>query len=194
MRQLLNLPNLLALARLLAAPLVAACIVGQAHGLALALLAVAGFTDALDGYLARRFGWSTGLGAYLDPIADKVLLVTVYVSLGMAGLIPPWLVIVVLGRDLLILLVAAAALLGTEQRGFEPSVWGKLSTLVQILTGVVVLGSRVFPWPVLTVSAGNLPVIAGIVTAWSGLHYAWRFARSLRATRARGFPGGSTRG
>jgi cardiolipin synthase len=194
MRQLLKPPNLLTLARLLAAPLVAGCIVHEAYGLALVLLAVAGFTDALDGLLARRFGWSTQLGAYIDPIADKILLVTVYVSLGMAGLIPPWLVIVVLGRDLLILMVAAGALLGTQYRGFEPSVWGKLSTLVQILTGVMVLGSRVFPWPMLTLWAGNLPVITAIVTAWSGLHYAWRFAQTLRANRARGFPEGSTRG
>jgi cardiolipin synthase len=183
MYQLLNPPNLLTLARLLAAPLVAACILGEALGPALALLAVAGFTDLLDGWLARRFGWSTRLGAYLDPIADKALLLTVYVSLGMAGLIPPWLVIVVVGRDLLILAVAAAALLGTQYRGFEPSVWGKLSTLVQILTGVVVLGSRVVPWPVLIVWARNLPVIAAIVTAWSGLHYAWRTARTIRASR-----------
>ncbi len=194
MRQLLNLPNLLTAARLLAAPLVAGCIVHEAHGLALALLVVAGFTDALDGYLARRFGWSTQLGAYLDPIADKALLVTVYIALGMAGLIPPWLVIVVVGRDLLILMVAAAALLGTHYRKFEPSVWGKLSTLVQILTGGVVLGSRVFPWPVVRVWADNLPVIAGIVTAWSGLHYVWRFAWTLRTTRAREFPEGSRRG
>jgi cardiolipin synthase len=188
MRQLLNLPNLVTLARLLAAPLVAACIVHEAYGLALALLVVAGFTDVLDGYLARRFGWSTQLGAYLDPIADKALLVTVYIALGMAGLIPPWLVIVVVGRDLLILMVAAAALLRTHYRGFEPSVWGKLSTLVQILTGGVVLGSRVFPWPVVRIWADNLPVIVGIVTVWSGLHYAWR------ATRAREFPEGSRRG
>ena len=194
MRQLLNPPNVLTLTRLLAAPLVAACIVHEADGLALALLAVAGFTDALDGLLARRFGWSTQLGAYIDPLADKILLVTVYIALGMAGLIPPWLVIVVVGRDLLILMVAAAALLGTHYRGFEPSVWGKLSTLVQMLTGVVALASRVFPWPVVRIWADNLPVIVGIVTAWSGLHYVWRFARTLRATRARGFPEDSTRG
>jgi cardiolipin synthase len=183
MRRLLNLPNLLTLARLLAAPFVAACILRQAYGQALALLAAAGATDALDGFLARRCGCSTRLGAWLDPIADKALLVTVYVSLGSAGLVPQWLVMIVVGRDLLILAFAGVAFLTTQYRRFDPSVWGKLSTLVQIVTSVVVIGSRALPWPALTLWAGTLPVITAIVTVWSGLHYAWRAAQTLRGSR-----------
>jgi cardiolipin synthase len=179
MRRLLNLPNLLTFARLLAAPWVAACILRQAHGQTLVLLAAAGLTDALDGYLARRFGWSTHFGAYLDPIADKVLLVTVFVSLGIGGLIPGWLVMIVVGRDLLILVFAGVAFLTTHYRRFDPSVWGKLSTLVQILTCVVVIGSQVFPWPALLMWAAVLPVATAVTTAWSGLHYAWRAVETL---------------
>jgi cardiolipin synthase len=179
MRRLLNLPNLLTLARLLAAPWVAACILRQAHGQALVLLAVAGFTDVLDGYLARRLNCSTHFGAYLDPIADKVLLVIVFVSLGIVGLIPTWLVMIVVGRDLLILVFAGVAFLTTHYRRFEPSVWGKLSTLVQILTGVAVIGSQVFRWPALLMWATVLPVATAVTTVWSGLHYAWRAVGTL---------------
>jgi cardiolipin synthase len=178
-----RLPNLVTFTRLVLTPVISMAILRQAHGQALALLAVAGLTDALDGYLARRFGGSTRLGAYLDPIADKVLLLTVYISLGSAGLIPPWLVMIVVGRDLLILAFAGAALLWTAHRGFDPSVWGKLSTLVQIVTGVVVIASRALASPMLIEWAAMLPAITAITTAWSGLHYAWRAAGMLRPPR-----------
>jgi cardiolipin synthase len=175
----MNLPNLLTLARLLMAPWVAACLLNHAYRQALLLLAVAGATDALDGWLARRFGCSTRLGAYLDPIADKALLVTVYVALGSAGLVPWWLVLIVVGRDVLILAMAGAALLLTKHRHFEPSVWGKLSTLVQMVTGVAVIGSRAFPSPALAYWVAFLPAITAVTTSWSGIHYAWRGIRTV---------------
>ncbi len=174
MRQLLKLPNLLSLSRVLAAPLAAALILSGAYGWALALLVAAGATDSIDGWLARRDGSSTRLGAYLDPIADKILLVTVYLSLGAAGLVPAWLVMIVVGRDLLILLVAGVALAATGKRRFEPSVWGKLSTFIQIGAGVVILAAHATGSAALLAFAGILPAMVAVTTAWSGLHYVWR--------------------
>jgi cardiolipin synthase len=176
MRQLLNLPNLVTLSRVLAAPLAAALILSGAYGWALALLVAAGTTDSIDGWLARRSGGSTRFGAYLDPIADKILLVTVYLSLGAAGLVPAWLVMIVIGRDLLILLVAGLALLATGQRRFDPSVWGKLSTFIQIGAGVVILSARATGSSALLAFATVLPALVAVTTTWSGLHYVWRAA------------------
>ena len=180
MRQVLNPPNLLTLVRLVMVPWVAASILRQDCGQALWLLAAAGGTDALDGFLARRFGWSTRLGAYLDPLADKALLVTVYLAMGAAALAPAWLVVIVVGRDVLILIFAGVALLVTRQRRFDPSVWGKISTLVQMLTGVAILGSRAVQSPTLSLWVATLPAITAAATLWSGLHYAWRAAAVQR--------------
>jgi cardiolipin synthase len=182
MRRILNPPNLITLVRAGMVPWIATSILGQAHGQALWLLMVAGSTDALDGFLARRFGWSSRLGAILDPLADKALLVTVYLAMGAAGMIPAWLVWIVVGRDLLILLFAGAAFLRTQQRRFDPSMWGKLSTLVQIVAAVGILASRAFHSPTLSLWAEPLPAIAAATTVWSGLHYAWRSAPRLKPT------------
>ncbi len=183
MRFVLNPPNLLSFSRVLAAPLASALILSQAYGQALALLIAAGATDGLDGVLARRYDCATRFGAYLDPIADKILLVTVYISLGFARLVPTWLVAIVVGRDLFILLIAGLALLVTAQRRFDPSVWGKLSTFVQIATGVEVIAAQATGFSPLLMWAGILQTITAITTAWSGLHYAWRAALALRRSQ-----------
>jgi cardiolipin synthase len=180
----LNPANLLTLARVLMTPLVAASILEGAYGWALAWLTLAGITDGLDGLLARRFGWITRLGALLDPVADKALLVTAYVTLGAAGLIPAWLVWLVVARDLLILILAGVALLAGERSRLEPSGWGKLSTFVQILTGVTVIAARAADSALIGRWAAWLLPLAAATTALSGLHYAWRGYRTLR-TRAR---------
>jgi cardiolipin synthase len=161
----LNLPNLLSLARLALAPFVFAAVLAGRNWTALAILAVAAATDVLDGPIARRMHCVTRWGAYADPIADKVLLSSSYVALGMAGLVPWWLVGLIFGRDLLILALAGGALLFTGRRDFPPSVWGKLSTLVQGLVAVLVLaGAR----------QEALLWAAAAVTVWSGVHYLWR--------------------
>ena len=180
MHHLLSLPNLLTISRFVFAPWVAVCLLHQEFRLALWLLLAAGVTDGLDGYLARRCGLVTRLGAQLDPVADKALLVTVYISLGLAGLIPRWLVLIVVGRDVLILAFAGAALATARHLEFAPSVWGKLSTLVQIVTGAVVIGDKAFPILGLSAWAGILPILTAVTTSWSGLHYAWQGARMWR--------------
>jgi len=173
LRHVLNLANLLTLVRFPLAPWVAVSILRGSYRQALVLLAVAGVTDGLDGYAARRLDTVSRLGAWLDPVADKALLVTVYISLGVAGLVPSWLVWIVVGRDVLILSFAGVALAARKASRFEPSVWGKLSTLVQIVTGVAVIAARVVPSAVLAWWAEALPVVTAVTTGWSGIHYAW---------------------
>lgn len=171
----LNLPNLLSLSRLLIAPFAVRAVLAGEYRTALAIFAVAAITDGLDGPLARRLGCSTRLGAYLDPIADKALLSGAYLALGFSGLAPWWLVGLVFGRDLLILALVGAAFLFTRYRDFPPSLWGKLSTAVQALVGVLLIVDRAFP------AAGFPPdpLLAAVAAAtlWSGIHYLWRAVR-----------------
>lgn len=175
----MNPANVLSAIRLaLALPVVLWIGRGQ-YQQALILLAVAGATDGADGLLARRYGWQTRVGAYLDPVADKVLLVAVYIALGGSGLLPWWLVAVVLGRDVAILATAGAILLWTDYRGFRPSRWGKLSTTFQILTALSVLAAPALDSATLAVVSHLLIPAAAVFTAWSGLHYGWRLRREM---------------
>jgi len=175
---LFTLPNLFTLVRLILTPFIAADILHSHYSRAIVLLFVAGFTDALDGYLARRLESATAAGAYFDPIADKILLSAIYVSLGIVGAIRWWMVALVFGRDALILAMAACGLLFTKFRNFPPSVWGKISTFFQIAAAVAVMAAHAgFATPVtLTL---YLMVFGTIV---SGLHYLWRGAMMLRQT------------
>jgi cardiolipin synthase len=175
---LFNLPNLFTLARLILAPFIAADILHNRYGRAIVVLFAAGFTDVMDGFLARRLQASTPAGAYFDPIADKILLSVIYISLGAAGAIPWWMVAVVFGRHVLILAMAAYVLLFTPLRRFPPSVWGKISTFFQIAAALVVMGVNAgIPAPVTL--ALCLMLFGTIV---SGLHYAWRGVVLLRQT------------
>jgi cardiolipin synthase len=175
---LLNLPNLFTLARLVLAPFIAFDILHGHYGRAIIVLFAAGFTDVIDGYLARRMKTSTPAGAYFDPIADKILLSVIYISLGLAGAMPWWMVAVVFGRDVLILAMASYGLLFTSLRKFPPSVWGKISTFFQIGAALVVMGAHAgIPAPVTL--ALCLMLVGTIV---SGLHYIWRAIQMLRKT------------
>lgn len=167
------LPNLLTCLRILLTPAIVWALLSGRCDLALPLSMIAGSTDGADGLIARRFGWTSRLGRFLDPIADKILLTSLYVSFGLAGLIPIWLVWLVVGRDAVILGLSAAGLMLTSIRDFPPTNWGKLSTLLQISGALIVLAAcsgfelaeRLVPVAILAVAAG---------TAWSGIHYIWR--------------------
>jgi cardiolipin synthase (CMP-forming) len=177
MRSWLNPATMVTLLRVGLTPLVAQAIAGERHLLALLLFFVAALTDALDGALARRFTCITTLGAYLDPIADKLLLSTVYICLAFIQSVPWWFVAVVFGRDLLILAGAGAALCFTQGRKFPPSVWGKFSTFMQILTAVVWMARNVLQSKMVEGMAGGLLWATAVATVWSGLHYGWRAVR-----------------
>lgn len=169
----MNLPNLLSLARLALTPFIAWSFFHRHAGLALALFFIAGVTDGLDGYLARRFQWHTPLGAYLDPIADKVLLVGVFLTLGAGGALPEFVVALVIGRDLLILALCAVGYYALGLTDFAPSFWGKLSTTIQISAAFIVLAGRAAPSAFLEALSvlGIAATTAG--TSFSGLHYLW---------------------
>jgi cardiolipin synthase len=180
MRQWLTLPNLFTLARLALAPFVVYQILIRRHMAAAALFAIAAATDLIDGYLARKLHSATSAGAYLDPIADKLLLSGVFLALAIIRSAPLWLVAVILGRDLLILGSSGAALLLTRLRAFPPSVWGKASTFFQILTAVAYLARNAFGSPALATLCGALIWPAAALTIWSGIDYGWRGWRLVR--------------
>lgn len=141
---LLNLPNLITIARILLVPIMVWAIASQEMAIAFFLFLAAGLSDAVDGFLAKRFGMTSELGAYLDPLADKVLLVSIYVSLGITEAIPRWLVILVVSRDLLIVGgIMLSWVLGNPIR-IRPLMVSKLNTVAQILLAGFVLAALGF--------------------------------------------------
>jgi cardiolipin synthase len=172
-----NAANLLTVVRLLLTPLVIQAILAGRHRLALAVFAVAAATDLADGIAARRLGLATQAGAYLDPVADKCLLSGVYLALAAAGIIPWWLVMVIFGRDLYILAGVAAVMWFTTVRKFPPSVWGKVSTLVQIVTAVAWMARNSLEFRMLDWFSSAMLWPCAVFTVWSGIHYTWRGIR-----------------
>jgi cardiolipin synthase len=141
---LLNLPNLITIARILLVPVMVWAIASQEMAFAFFLFLAAGLSDAVDGFLAKRFGMASELGAYLDPLADKVLIVSIYVSLGITEAIPRWLVILVVSRDLLIVGgIILSWVLGNPIK-VKPLMVSKLNTVVQILLAGLVLAALGF--------------------------------------------------
>jgi cardiolipin synthase (CMP-forming) len=166
-----TIPNGITLIRLAITPFFVLAIVSRDYGLALGLFALAGLSDALDGLLARVLGMRSLLGTYLDPIADKVLLVTAYIALtwpsGGGVRIPVWLTVLALSRDILIVLVALLLYLGGDIREFPPSLWGKATTVFHIVTVVLVLSANLWPVPEMALMvcyyvALGLTIISGV--------------------------------
>jgi cardiolipin synthase len=175
-----NLPNFLTLLRLLLVPVVVFYIRDGRYWLAGWLFGAAAFTDILDGAAARWTAANTQVGAYLDPIADKCLLSGVYLALAWAHLVPWWLVATIFGRDIYILLAVGAFMLFTPLRRFPPSIWGKVSTFVQICTAIIWIARVIFGTRVLTeLSSAMLWPCVGF-TVWSGLDYTWKGVRAYR--------------
>ncbi len=170
----MNAPNLFTILRLLLVPFIILAILEGNATRALVLFALAAFTDLLDGATARRFGMTTQLGAYLDPIADKCLLSGVFLALAGAGLVPRWFVAVIFGRDLYILFAAGFLMWLTPLRRFPPSVWGKASTFVQIVTATTWMARGVLALPVLNELSSAILWPCAAFTVWSGIHYTWR--------------------
>jgi cardiolipin synthase len=139
MLRLRDLPNIISSLRLLAVMPVVYLLLKQEFGWALALFAAAGLSDGLDGFLAKHYGWQSDLGAILDPLADKVLLVVCFLVLGALSLIPVWLVVVAVFRDLLIVGGATLYNYRVEEIRASPIAASKLNTLLQILLVVVVI-------------------------------------------------------
>ena len=170
-------PNLLTLLRICLAPVLVAAVLEGRFGLSFVLFVVAGLTDALDGTLARLLKQRTTLGQYLDPVADKLLLSTLFLVLMYRGLIPTTVTVLVFGRDVAILLVAAILFAAVGRSEFPPSIFGKANTVAQVLTVAIILLLQVMetPW---MLEARRLALGATMgLTVLSGLHYAWLVSR-----------------
>lgn len=140
----MNLPNLITMMRLVLVPVVIVMIGQERWGAAFVVFAVAGISDAADGILARRLNMRTEFGAYIDPLADKALLVSIYVTLSVIGVLPGWLAIVVVSRDLMIVAAILVSRLMDRPVEIRPLVISKLNTAAQIGFAGIVLASLAF--------------------------------------------------
>jgi cardiolipin synthase len=140
----LSIPNLITLARILLVPVVVWAIASNQMLFAFLLFAAAGVSDAVDGFLAKRFGMASQLGAFLDPLADKVLIVSIYVSLGIVDALPRWLVILVVSRDLLIVGGIILSWIVNKPVSVKPHIVSKINTAVQLLLVGLVLAALGF--------------------------------------------------
>jgi cardiolipin synthase len=179
--RILTVPNQLTFLRLAFLPVFLIAIEYERYDLALGILVAAGVSDALDGLLARGLNQRTPLGAYLDPIADKLLLSSSYFILALKGKIVWWLTILVLGRDVLILVACAVILITVGYRPFPPSIWGKATTFFEILLVVLVLVLAIWDNQFLWAVRHACTYLVAVFLAISGLHYSIVVSRQLHA-------------
>jgi len=156
-----NLPNLITVARILAVPVVVWAIASGQMLIAFALFLAAGVSDAVDGFLAKRFGMASELGAYLDPLADKALIVSIYIALGISEAVPRWLVILVVSRDIMIVGAVMLSWLVDRPVSVRPLLVSKLNTAAQIVFAGLVLASLGIGFD----AGWLLPAMMGLVAA-----------------------------
>jgi cardiolipin synthase len=165
----INLPNLLTIIRILLTPLFVIVLLKDLFGPALLIFTIAGISDGLDGLIARYFNQRTMLGAYLDPIADKLLLVSAFVSLAILKIVPGWVTVIVISRDVLIVMGIAIFTLTEKSYKIKPSIISKITTAAQITTIISAL---------VNISQAGYSILMAILfwvtaglTTISGLHY-----------------------
>jgi cardiolipin synthase len=179
--------NQLTLLRMLLIPAFVILVLYEKLGWALIVFVTAGVTDGLDGLIARRSGQKTQLGAWLDPMADKLLLVTTFIVLTLPGLglsnrLPVWLTVLIISRDVGIVLTVTIVNLAIGPRTFRPSIFGKAATATYIVTAVAAMLFNYLRRPSIVV---DLCVYASLVlTLVSSLHYIWHAARIIEDSRA----------
>jgi cardiolipin synthase len=175
----LNIPNLITLGRILLVPIVVWAIATPgAMWIAFVLFLAAGVSDAVDGYLAKRFAMITELGAYLDPLADKALIVSIYLTLGVNGFIPLWLVILVVSRDILIVGGIMLSWLVGPPLKIKPLLVSKLNTVAQLVFASVVLGSLGFNYELPTLTLILMGLVA-VLTLLSVAAYVAEWVRHM---------------
>lgn len=182
MSSALTLANLLTITRLLIVPVFVLSIYYQQFTWALALFFIAALTDALDGFIARAFNQKTQLGTILDPMADKLLLVTAFVVLSTHGLtktppIPFWVTVTAISRDIFIVIGALAINISTGFSGFRPSILGKINTFVQITTLAVFLAANAFTLDSRFITVTYYATF--VIALCSGIHYVFHVNRLM---------------
>lgn len=176
----MTLPNLITLGRLLAVPLVVWLVITDRYLEAAIIFVLAGISDAVDGFIAKRFGSTSVLGAYLDPLADKTLLVSIFLTLGFKGVLPPWLIVAVVSRDILIVGAVILSWMLNNPVAVKPILISKLNTTSQI----ILVGLALFMKAGLIAIAplmGVMTWITGLLTAASAAAYLSGWFRHMAA-------------
>jgi cardiolipin synthase len=189
----LTLPNLITIGRLLLVPLIVWFIVASQPLAAFVVLVAAGISDAVDGFLARTLDLRSELGTYLDPIADKTMLVSIYVTLAVVAAIPAWLTILIVSRDVLIVGAVVLSWVLGEPTSVQPLRLSKVNTLLQILLAAVVLGDLAFPIDLGYLTWALIYLVA-ILTVASGGVYLVEWVRHMGAGEAASSPPGGRDG
>ena len=171
-RALNNLPNLITLARMLMTPLAITMIISQRFLPAFLIFILAGVSDAVDGFIAKNFELRTELGAYLDPLADKALLISIYVSLAIYAGLPAWIVVTVVSRDVMILFAVLVSWLLDKPVEIRPVWVSKLNTVAQITLAGFALGARAFDLDQQLLHTSLEVLVAGTTLASGGVYIA----------------------
>lgn len=177
----LNLPNIVTLGRIILVPVIFWLLINGNTQLAFIAFVCAGISDAVDGYLAKRFKLQTELGAYLDPLADKLLIVSIFVALGVAGKLPSWLVIAVVSRDILIVVGVLLAWLMGQPLAMKPRGISKANTAAQLILASTVLADEGFNLGVAPLRTA-LVWITGMLTMASLAAYLGDWLRHMSGT------------
>jgi len=180
----LSLPNLITIARILMVPVVVWAIAAGEMRFAFFLFIAAGISDAVDGFLAKRFGMASELGAYLDPLADKVLIVSIYLALGISEVIPRWLVILVVSRDILIVGAIILSWLVNRPVQVKPHAVSRLNTVAQIFFAGLVLAALGFGWNAGTAIDLTMALVA-VLTLLSIGFYVAEWVRHMNGVKPR---------
>jgi cardiolipin synthase len=173
-----NIPNIITTGRILLVPIVVWAIMSGQMAIAFGLFVLAAISDAVDGFLAKRLGAVSEFGAYLDPLADKVLLVSIYITLGIADLLPRWLVILVVSRDIMIVGAVLLAWVVGKPLTIQPFVISKLNTIAQVVFAALVLAASGFDFNLGPAREVVLVVVA-VLTGLSAAAYLAAWTRHM---------------
>lgn len=165
----MTVANLITTIRIILAPIFVIYLINEQFGSALVVILLCGISDGLDGMVARLFNQKTRLGAYLDPMADKILLVAAFITLSVRGFLPSWLTVTAIARDTLILLGVSVVFLNRMDVTIRPSIWSKITTCLQFFCIMAVLSK-----PYMNLAQPfymGLFYLTALFTIISGLHY-----------------------
>lgn len=175
----MNIPNLISLLRIILVPVIVIFLIQEEYANALIAFSIAGITDALDGALARLLKKQTELGAFLDPLADKILLSTSFIALSIFGLIPVWLTVIVISRDLIIVIGIITLTMMSVTYEIKPVFISKITTALQIGTVFIALFVKIFPFELMRIDFINVlswgtaffTVVSGLVYIFKGIKF-----------------------
>ncbi|NNM73329.1 CDP-alcohol phosphatidyltransferase family protein [Enterovirga aerilata] len=174
----MTIPNLITILRLVLVPVVVVMINQGQWAAAFGIFALAGISDAVDGFIARRFDMRTEFGAYIDPLADKALLVSIYAALSLVNVLPAWITIIVVSRDLMIFAAILVSRLMEKPMAIRPLLISKLNTAAQIAFAGLVLAAMAFDGGLAWIISIGIWVVA-FLTVVSGVGYLGRWLRHM---------------